>query len=130
MDQISAVTRGIKVSVRPRYEAASSLPAQNKYVHSYQVTIHNMGESSVQLLRREWIITDGDGSKRVVRGDGVIGEQPVIAPGFSHTYSSWCPLSFPAGKMEGHYEMQDQTTEEVFQARVPMFKLTADFKQN
>ncbi len=130
MNKIFAITRGIRVSVRPRYEVNASNPSQNNFVHSYQVSIHNMGEATVQLLRREWNITDGDGSKRIVKGDGVIGEQPIIEPGDSHTYSSWCPLKFPAGKMSGHYEMEDLVSHQIFNVEVPSFSLIADFKNN
>ncbi len=130
MNKVSAITRGIRVSVRPRYEVSASNSSLNNYVHSYQVSINNTGDTTVQLLRREWIITDGDGSKRMVRGDGVIGEQPVIEPGGTHTYASWCPLKFPTGKMEGHFEMEDLVSNQIFKAEVPSFSLTADFKNN
>lgn len=123
-------TKGIKISVLNRYEQDASNPALNRYIHSYVIKIENQSNSTVQLISRFWLITDGDGTKREVSGEGVIGEQPVLRPDEDHTYSSWCPISFPTGKMEGYFNMKDLETLEVFQVAVPAFTLQAPFKQN
>lgn len=112
----------IDVSVQSRYLAAQSQPEQQRYAFAYTVTITNLGSVSAQLLSRHWIITNGDGKVQEVRGMGVIGEQPHIAPGASHTYSSGTLLTTLVGTMQGSYEMRaaDGT---VFQADIAPFRL-------
>ena len=95
----------IDVSVTTRYLAAQSQPEQNRYAFSYTVTIVNNGELPAQLLSRHWVITDGDGRVQEVRGAGVIGQQPHIAPGASHTYSSGTVMATQVGTMQGSYQM-------------------------
>ncbi|SDQ02260.1 Co2+/Mg2+ efflux protein ApaG [Ectopseudomonas guguanensis] len=95
----------IDVSVTTRYLAAQSQPEQNRYAFSYTVTIVNNGELPAQLLSRHWIITDGDGRVQEVRGAGVIGQQPHIEPGASHTYSSGTVMATQVGTMQGSYQM-------------------------
>jgi ApaG protein len=94
-------------------------------VYTYTVTITNIGYQSSQLLRRHWYITDGWGKVQEVEGEGVIGEQPVLHPGESHTYSSFCPLSTPTGSMHGYYTFVRGAGEE-FQAEVGLFALGGD----
>lgn len=95
----------IDVSVTTRYLPAQSQPEQSRYAFSYKVTIVNNGELPAQLLSRHWIITDGDGRVQEVRGAGVIGQQPHIAPGASHTYSSGTVMATQVGTMQGSYQM-------------------------
>ena len=95
----------IDVSVTTRYLAAQSQPEQSRYAFSYTVTIVNNGELPAQLLSRHWIITDGDGRVQEVRGAGVIGQQPHIEPGASHTYSSGTVMTTQVGTMQGSYQM-------------------------
>lgn len=95
----------IDVSVATRYLPAQSQPEQSRYAFSYKVTIVNNGELPAQLLSRHWIITDGDGRVQEVRGAGVIGQQPHIAPGASHTYSSGTVMATQVGTMQGSYQM-------------------------
>ena len=95
----------IDVSVTTRYLAAQSQPEQNRYAFSYTITIVNNGELPAQLLSRHWIITDGDGRVQEVRGAGVIGQQPHIDPGASHTYSSGTVMATKVGNMHGSYQM-------------------------
>lgn len=127
---ITLTTHGIKISVSSRYETEASNPSLNRFIHSYNITIENISNKKVQLISRYWLITDGDGNKREVRGDGVVGEQPKLMPGDNHSYNSWCPLSFPTGKMEGHFIMVDLDTEESFEVDVPAFTLMTPFKEN
>ena len=95
----------IDVSVTTRYLAAQSQPEQSRYAFSYTVTIVNNGELPAQLLSRHWIITDGDGRVQEVRGAGVVGQQPHLQPGESHTYSSGTVMATKVGNMHGSYQM-------------------------
>lgn len=100
-----AVTRGIRVRVEPRFDPKRSRPAAGQWFFLYSVTIENLGEETVQLVSRHWIITDGVGRVEEVRGAGVVGEQPRLEPGQSFRYTSGCPLGTDVGKMEGSYQM-------------------------
>lgn len=119
----TCTTNGITVSVKTRFEAEHSSPGHNKYVHSYTITIENKSPHTVQLISRHWIIMDSNLNVREVRGEGVVGEQPILEPGKSHTYSSWSPLSTPLGKMSGSYQMIRTVDNENFDVRVPVFIL-------
>ncbi len=130
MNTVSATTNGIEVSVTPRYHEDMSKPSINKYVHSYQVKITNLSRLDVQLIKRHWIITDANSKVRNVKGDGVIGLQPILEPQHSHEYKSWCPLSTPVGKMSGSYTMMRTIDNSFFEIKIPEFKLIADFKNN
>ncbi|MDH1868043.1 Co2+/Mg2+ efflux protein ApaG [Ectopseudomonas toyotomiensis] len=112
----------IDVSVTTRYLAAQSQPEQNRYAFSYTVTIVNNGELTAQLLSRHWVITDGDGRVQEVRGAGVIGQQPHIAPGASHTYSSGTVMATQVGTMQGSYQMLAEDGKR-FDATIAPFRL-------
>jgi ApaG protein len=99
------ITRGVRVQVRGAYVPERSIPAEHQYFFLYKVRISNEGEETVQLVTREWIITDGDGQVETVRGPGVVGEQPILGPGESFEYTSFCPLKTPIGSMHGTYQM-------------------------
>lgn len=99
------VTRGIRVRVQSRYVPERSAPEQGEYFFAYTVRIANEGEETAQLMSRRWVITNGQGRVDVVEGPGVVGEQPVLAPGTSFEYTSFCPLPTPFGSMEGVYRM-------------------------
>jgi ApaG protein len=100
-----AVTNSIRVEVMSRHSPENSRPHQGDWVFEYTVRITNQGPETVQLLSRHWIITDAAEHTEEVSGPGVIGEQPVLAPGESFQYSSWCPLKTPMGRMRGTYQM-------------------------
>ena len=100
-----AVTNSIRVEVMSRHSAENSRPNQGEWVFEYTVRITNQGSETVQLLSRHWIITDASEHTAEVEGPGVVGEQPILAPGESFKYSSWCPLKTPIGKMHGTYRM-------------------------
>src|SRR6516162_5151387 len=102
----SETTRSIKVTVKPVFLEDQSSPSDNHYVWMYQVRIENTGGETVQLRRRHWRITDGMGRIQEVRGPGVVGEQPVLAPGEAFEYKSGTPLATPSGIMVGTYEME------------------------
>ncbi len=100
-----AVTQKIRVEVLSRYSPDNSKPLEDEWVFEYTVRITNESAETVQLLSRHWIITDGLDRVREVKGPGVVGKQPVLAPGESFKYSSWCPLKTPSGFMSGTYQM-------------------------
>lgn len=112
----------IDVSVTTRYLAAQSQPEHSRYAFSYTVTIVNNGELPAQLLSRHWIITDGDGRVQEVRGAGVIGQQPHIEPGASHTYSSGTVMTTQVGTMQGSYQMLAEDGKR-FDATIAPFRL-------
>ena len=115
-------TRALTVSVEPEYLADHSRPQDNHYVWAYHVRIENQGNETVQLLRRYWRIVDGSGHQEEVRGAGVVGEQPVLKPGESFSYTSGAPLSVPGGYMTGTYEMATSDGD-VFDIAIPVFSL-------
>jgi ApaG protein len=117
-----AVTRRIEVTVEPNFLPDRSSPERSRYFWSYTIVITNTGNETVQLRTRRWIITDATGRQQEVRGEGVIGEQPVIAPGEHFEYTSGVPLSTPSGFMTGSYEMVSETGER-FEIEVPTFSL-------
>jgi ApaG protein len=100
-----AVTNSIRVEVLSKYSPENSRPLQDVWVFEYTVRITNQGTETVQLISRHWIITDALDHVEEVQGPGVVGEQPVLAPGESFKYSSWCPLKTPTGMMRGTYQM-------------------------
>lgn len=100
-----AVTANIRVEVLARYVPENSKPLEDEWVFQYTVRITNEGSDTVQLLSRHWIITDALDNVKEVKGPGVVGEQPVLNPGASFKYSSWCPLATPTGSMRGTYQM-------------------------
>ena len=99
------VTRGVRVRVQSVYVEERSSPDDGHWFFAYQVNVLNEGEETVQLVSRHWVITDGDGHEQEVRGAGVVGEQPVLAPGESFEYTSACPLTTAVGSMHGSYQM-------------------------
>lgn len=121
-----AVTRQIRVSVVAEYSAERSRPHDRQWFFLYTITIANEGPETVQLLARHWIITNGEGTVEEVRGPGVVGEQPVLAPGESFTYTSGCPLRTPFGTMEGTYQMVNRQGE-AFEARIAAFTLSEPY---
>ncbi len=100
-----AVTRGVRVEVRSRYIPERSDPDDSFYFFAYRVHISNEGDTTVKLVSRHWIITDGDSQVEQVRGPGVVGEQPTLEPGESFEYVSACPLRTQVGTMHGTYQM-------------------------
>lgn len=101
----SALTDGIRVTVQSLYLPDQSMPENAQYVFAYTVAISNEGPATAQLRTRHWVITNGKGEIEEVAGDGVVGEQPRLAPGESFQYTSGCVLSTPVGTMHGTYQM-------------------------
>jgi ApaG protein len=98
-------TRGIQVQVRSEYVPSRSSPRESSYFFQYHVRIANVGDETAQLISREWIITNADGEVERVKGPGVVGEQPVLPPGSSFDYTSFCELKTAVGSMHGSYQM-------------------------
>ena len=121
-------TRSIRITVKPFYLDDQSSPEDDHYVFAYQVKIENQGGETVQLRNRYWQITDGHGQQQEVRGEGVVGEQPVITPGDTFEYTSGTPLGTPSGIMVGSYEMVTSDGES-FDAMVPAFSLDSPYAQ-
>jgi ApaG protein len=119
------ITNGIRISVRPRYLASQSRPAEGRYFFEYRVRIENVGQQAAQLLTRHWYIHDSVGRDSEVEGEGVVGEQPVVGPGQVHEYQSFCVLQSAQGHMEGTYRFirADGVT---FDAEIPRFILDAE----
>jgi len=119
---MSTISDSIRVTPVAKYLEHQSSPEQDRYVFAYTIVIENMGSSTAQLLTRHWLITDSDGKVQEVHGDGVIGEQPYIEPGRTHTYSSGAVLKTPVGTMQGTYGMIS-SEKESFDALIPVFRL-------
>ena len=117
-----AVTRQIEVTVEPNFLPGRSSVERNEFFWSYTIVITNTGEDTVQLRTRHWIITDASGHKQEVRGEGVVGEQPVLGPGDRFEYTSGVPLATASGFMTGRYQMESQSGER-FEIDVPTFSL-------
>jgi ApaG protein len=118
----SAETRGLMIRVSVSFLPEQSEPSSGRWFWAYHIRLENGGTQEVQLLTRRWVITDGRGARHSVEGEGVVGEQPVIAPGQSYDYVSGCPLDTPMGTMEGSYQMIGADGE-IFDARIPRFQL-------
>ena len=118
-----AITEGIRVKVRARYEPERSAPSLSQWFFLYTITITNESEQQVQLLSRRWLIIDATGKTEEVHGPGVVGQQPTLAPGQSFEYTSGCPLTTPFGSMAGTYQLTrgDGTQ---FDAEIRMFQLS------
>ena len=112
----------VDVSVTTRYLPEQSQPEQNRFAFAYNVTLVNQGQLPAKLLSRHWLITDGDGHVQEVRGAGVVGQQPLIAVGERHTYSSGTVMATRVGTMQGSYQMLAEDGKQ-FDALIAPFRL-------
>jgi ApaG protein len=124
-----ALTNNVRVEVLSRYSPENSQPLQDTWVFQYTVRITNQGVEPVQLISRHWIITDAFEHTEEVKGPGVVGEQPILAPGESFKYSSWCPLKTPMGMMHGTYQMAGPNGSR-FDIQIAPFALKAPYTVN
>lgn len=113
---------GIDIRIKTQYLQHQSDPGRPSYAFSYTITITNNRAQPVRLLSRHWIITDQNNKVEEVRGNGVVGQQPLIAPGASYQYSSGAVLQTEIGDMRGSYTMQDADGD-TFEAPIPLFVL-------
>jgi ApaG protein len=117
-----AVTRAIEVNVEPSFMPERSSSEKHYYFWAYRILIVNRGTETVQLKTRHWIIIDGSGREQVVKGEGVVGEQPTLGPGETFEYTSGVPLQTPSGFMTGRYQMMTDRGER-FEIDIPTFSL-------
>ncbi len=125
-----AVTNGITVAVETNYLPNHSDPRISRYVFGYHIMIENGSMHTVQLLRRHWFITDGAAQVREVEGEGVVGEQPILAPGERYEYASFCDLNTELGKMRGNYLMSRYDEGALFEVEIPEFRMIVPSKLN
>jgi len=116
-------TQTVSVDVLTAYLARHSRPTERQYAFAYTITINNAGRIPVQLLSRHWVITDADGDVQEVRGEGVVGEQPVIQPGSFFRYTSGATLPTPVGFMQGSYTMIALEGEDTDPGALPAFEV-------
>lgn len=115
-------TESIKVVIDTEYLPYQSNPEKKQYAFAYHITLTNEGHIGAQLISRHWIIIDGNGVRREVKGMGVVGEQPLISPGESYQYSSGAVLETVVGTMQGSYHMQGENGLG-FEVDIPVFTL-------
>ena len=124
----SATTQTITVKVEPTFLDNQSVPDEDRFVWAYHVRIENNGSHTVQLIDRHWRITDWQGNTQEVRGEGVIGEQPVLRPGTFFEYTSGTPLPTPSGFMAGTYGMESADGNR-FEVEIPAFSLDSPYQE-
>ncbi len=127
---IQQVTRGIKISVKTKFEGTFYRNYKMHFAFAYIITIENQSKDIVQLMARHWSIKDSLSRAEHIDGEGVIGQKPILRPGESHTYQSGCLLNSPFGNMSGHYTMINFSNARHFNVTIPCFKLSAPFALN
>jgi ApaG protein len=127
---VRQITEGISVSVETFYQPAQSDSLRSEFLFAYRISIQNLSEVPMQLLRRHWDITDSNGIRREVDGEGVVGHQPIIEPGSQYQYSSAVDLRTEMGKMSGYYQMQDFYNKKKVEVAIPEFQLIVPHKLN
>jgi ApaG protein len=120
-------TDGVRVRATPAFDASESAPSEGRFMWAYTIEITNLSARTVKLVNRYWRIVDARGQEQEVRGEGVVGKQPVLRPGEAFTYTSRCPLAAPSGMMGGHYGLIDVGTGAPLTVAVPTFALDSPF---
>jgi len=127
---VSQISEGVEIGVETFYQPDYSNPIQSEYMFAYRISIENHNNFPVKLHRRHWYIFDSNGSNREVEGEGVVGVQPVLAPGERYQYVSGCNLRTEMGKMYGTYQMENQDSMQMFDVNIPAFEMIVPFKNN
>ena len=127
---VTQITKGIKISVKTSFQGTFYRSDVLHYAFSYLISIENLSDTPVQIDARYWEITDSLASVKIVEGEGIVGEQPILQPEESHQYSSGCVLSSSIGAMKGHYHVTDLETNKSFKVTIPSFKLCSYFILN
>lgn len=127
---VTAITEGVKISVETVYQDEHSNPSNEHFMFAYRISVENLSDHAVQLMRRKWFIFDSNGTIREVEGEGVVGVQPVIEPGENYSYVSGCNLKTDIGSMRGNYTMHNLVQETSFKVEIPQFQLIASYKLN
>jgi len=126
----TSVTHDILVKAVPSYEEHNSAPLNQEFIFRYFIEIHNNANHAVQLLSRHWYIFDSNGQYSEVKGEGVIGQQPIIEAGASHQYVSYCTLKSDIGLMWGTYLMKKIKNGKMFEVKIPEFQMIAPSRLN
>lgn len=126
----TSVTENIVISAEAKYEHGNSFPSKRSFLFGYHIKIQNKSNKAVQLLRRHWYIFDSNGEYSEVKGEGVIGEQPIILPNQIHEYDSFCSLKTDIGMMWGSYLMKKIEDNKLFEVKIPEFQLIAPSRLN
>ncbi|GAA4827794.1 Co2+/Mg2+ efflux protein ApaG [Algivirga pacifica] len=127
---VEAITHDIRVSIESSFQEEYANIQHSNFVYTYEVTIENLGDYSIQLISREWYIVDANGKHTHVSGEGVIGLQPIIDPQGKHCYESGCHLSAEMGKMYGKYFMKRLIDGAILEVEIPVFFLIPNYKLN
>ncbi len=127
---ITAITQGIKISVETIYQDEYSNPSSDQYMFAYRIEIENLSDYTIQLLRRQWFIFDSAGTQKEVEGEGVIGVQPILEAGESHSYVSGCQITTDIGSMRGNYSMVRLADDTHFMVDIPEFQLIVPYRLN
>lgn len=127
---VTATTQGVKISVDTVYQDEYSDSNNEHFMFAYRITIQNLSDASIQLLRRKWFIFDSNGSRREVEGEGVVGVQPVIEPGELYQYVSGCNLKTEIGSMKGYYQMVRLLDDATLYVDIPEFPLITPYRLN
>lgn len=125
-----ATTKGVRITVKTNYQSSIADEKQQIFIFHYHVEIENRNHFSIQLLRRQWHIYDSLNPLRIVDGEGVIGEQPVIESGEIFRYTSGCDLNSEIGFMKGNYTLLNLETKALFEVEIPQFQLFVPKKLN
>jgi ApaG protein len=127
---IASISNGIKIEINTQYVLAMSKPEQGSFMFSYNISITNTSDYTVQLTKRFWRIFDSDYSLKYVEGAGVVGEQPILVPNQKFEYNSGCNLNSDMGYMQGYYTFVNTITNEEFKVQIPRFELIVPEKLN
>ncbi len=130
MYQETATTNNVEIIVAPRYVKEHSNIENQEFTFTYNVTIRNHRTSKIQLISRYWEVMVDISLKHAIKGKGVIGKQPILAPNDSYSYESWSKVNTDLANMAGYYMMVDLESNEEFKVTIPEFKLIPDFKNN
>ena len=127
---VQLITQGISITVETYYNYEQSNPLLNEHTFAYKVTIDNLSNFPVKLLRRHWQIFDSNATHREVEGEGVVGQQPILEPGESFQYMSGVSIRTEIGRMVGKYQMENMLNKNLFSINIPEFELVAPHKLN
>jgi ApaG protein len=127
---VQQITEGVSIGVEAFFLQEQSNPINSEYFFAYRITIANLTKYPVKLHSRYWNIIDSNGTHRIVEGDGVVGQQPIIESGEHYQYTSACNLRTDIGKMFGYYLFENLFNKKSFKVAIPEFQLLAPFKLN
>ena len=127
---VSLISEGVEISVETFYQQDYSNPLQSEYMFAYRIALENHNNFPIKLHRRHWHIFDSNGTYREVEGEGVVGIQPILAPGERYQYVSGCNLRTEMGKMSGTYQMENLNNKKMFDVNIPAFEMIVPLKNN